>query len=587
MVNSVFCFFYKILCVNMLKYFKKRDRAERDASFFIGRSISTLKLDKVLRADFIRGHANIRTFNEFRWKHSFKDIYLDAKTEANPHILIVGSSGYGKSTLIKSLIIEINNCKIPIILFDGHNEHSDILKLIRGNLYNLAYRPFNFFALDGLLPDEKINNLIELFSKVYTFGALQENMIRRVLSYMYRKFTHFSSSDNQPNINSFISELLIFKKNASNLNEKNRIDSILQRFYTLSKIIPDNSAINPQEIFDKSCVFQLSNIRNNDLRIMYIDSIIEFLYRHMKNDGINISISRYIVIDEGKALIDRAGDILSHFFIEARKFGYGMVLVSNTPILPNGIVSNTSTIISFGLREPSEIAYISNIIGSGIQEKSNIIKSTIGTLKKNTAIVSSYNLKPIIIKTPHYSNLHISTNNIEEKLDEKTPLIKKLSKKIVPLNWIIKNANLNSIELEKLKNSDLLRFGYIDKSNTEYVINNKNNLSIEHELCIRNISEILSNSGIKNIITNGKGPDIIAYYNGSICIEYETGRKNINDTIKMLNNRNYMNIIVVVNDLKYNNYLVIDKPHIKIIRYSDISNLPMIIKSLIASNRDI
>ncbi len=576
-----------ILCDIMLKYFKKCDRAELDTSFFIGKSIRTLKSDRILKTDFIRGHASMRTFNEFKWNRSFKKIYLNTKKEANPHILIVGSSGYGKSTLVKSLVIEINNNKIPIILFDGHNEHSDVLKLIGGNLYNLAYTPFNLFALNGLLPDEKINSLIELFNRIYTFGALQENMIRKVLSYMYRKFGQFSDNENQPDIRSFISELLIFKKNAMNLGEKNRIDSILQRFYALSRIIPDTGAINSQEIFNKNCVFQLSTIKNNDLRIMYIDSIIEFLYRHMKNNGINRGISKYIIIDESKALIDRAGSVLSHFFIEARKFGYGMILVSNTPMLPNGIVSNTSTIISFGLREPTEISYISNIIGSGVQEKSNIIKATIGDLKKNTIIISSYNINPAIVKTPSYSNLHIIADQIEERLEEKTPLIKKLSKKIVSLNWIIKNTDLNSIELEKLKKSNILRFEYTSNPQKTYVINNKTNLSMEHELCIKRISEVLLNNGIENRITNGKGPDIIAYYNGSICIEYETGRKNINETIKMLNSRKYKNIIVVVNDLKYNSYKIIDIPNIKIIKYSDIGSLPTFIKSLIAPNHSI
>ena len=138
-----------ILCDIMLEYFKKQNRAQLDSSFFIGKSIRTLKPNIVLKTDFIKGHASMRAFNEFKWKRSFKNIYLNTKKEANPHILIVGSSGYGKSTLIKSLIIEINNSKIPIILFDGHDEHSDILRFINGNLYNLAYKPFNLVALDG------------------------------------------------------------------------------------------------------------------------------------------------------------------------------------------------------------------------------------------------------------------------------------------------------------------------------------------------------------------------------------------------------------------------------------------------------
>ena len=64
-------------------------------------------------------------------------------------------------------------------------------------------------------------------------------------------------------------------------------------------------------------------------------------------------------------------------------------------------------------------------------------------------------------------------------------------------------------------------------------------LSIEHEVWIRKISEMLNSNEIKNfILDNSNGPDIIAVNDGKrVAIEYETGSKSFDSTSKMMDSR--------------------------------------------------
>ena len=82
--------------------------------------------------------------------------------------------------------------------------------------------------------------------------------------------------------------------------------------------------------------------------------------------------------------------------------------------------------------------------------------------------------------------------------------------------------------------------------------------SIEHEVSVGMISKRLTELGVGNYIMNRRnGPDIVAYLNGrSIAVEYETGRKSISSTEKMLQSRikSFWNTVVFVNDASYGTY---------------------------------
>ena len=82
--------------------------------------------------------------------------------------------------------------------------------------------------------------------------------------------------------------------------------------------------------------------------------------------------------------------------------------------------------------------------------------------------------------------------------------------------------------------------------------------SAEHDIAVNIISRHLLSVGIRNRVYNSSyGPDIVAFSGRNrIAVEYETGSKDIESSISMIEGRSkrYSKTIIVVNDGVLKNY---------------------------------
>lgn len=541
-------------------------KTKKAGDFFIGQLIKKL----VWYRNFYYTPKFVNNECLYKWIRSSGQVWLFLSEEVNPHILILGASGYGKSTLIKSIILDMKDMGIGAIIFDGHNEHVELLNKINGTIYDPNIHTINIFELDGLTIEGRINHLVELFNQIYRLGSLQEAIIRRALAYTYRKFPDIYIGGNSPNIRDFANELRIFRNNAKTLIERSRIEILLQKFDYLDKNMGTLQKINIKEFGFGLSLFKLSEIDSEELKSIYIKETVERIYKNIKSNGVTNKVKAYIIIDESKTVIEKAGRIIARIFTESRKFGYGVILVSNSAQLQSGIVSNASTIISFGLREPSDINYVSNIIAPENSNKANMVRLMLGNATKNQAVISSSIMKtPLLLKTPTFSDIDKRTTiyRNEKRTPPNPDILKKYGNRLISVNWVLKQLNVDYTYFRYLKNHHLVQYIVKDNKN-EYIMNKNVGLSIEHESRLVEISKMLFSSNISNIINRKKGPDIIVYSKKSICIEYETGRKNIRDTIDMLANRNFDIIIVLVEDRYFELYKNIVVANIFLFRYS-------------------
>lgn len=109
--------------------------------------------------------------------------------------------------------------------------------------------------------------------------------------------------------------------------------------------------------------------------------------------------------------------------------------------------------------------------------------------------------------------------------------------------------NIDAKDFQKFEALERFETNFEGKRET-WLMRRNPSLSIEHEVCVRRVSEILDSIDIKHrIIDNSSGPDILAYSNGTtVAIEYETGFKSIADTSRMLSARSkkFSRVIVFV-----------------------------------------
>ena len=142
-------------------------RKVRGLAFHIGTSKEVLSNVINITAKGGGRNMSIETYHSMEWRRAKKEFRILPEHEPNPHIVISGMSGYGKSTLLKSMILDIKEAGRSALIFDAHNEHEAMVGAIGGRSINAAYTGISIFELDGMSVAERtaeITNLLNIDS---------------------------------------------------------------------------------------------------------------------------------------------------------------------------------------------------------------------------------------------------------------------------------------------------------------------------------------------------------------------------------------------------------------------------------------
>jgi hypothetical protein len=524
-----------------------------------------------------------------RWVKRKGKVYSFPQKEPNPHIIIVGMSGFGKSTLFKSIMINVHKIDIPIIVFDSHNEHEEVVNALNGMVYNSRYTGINIFDLNGSAISERISELTSLFRNVYSLGYIQATKLSECMWYMYRKNGARSKNDrsikNTPTPKDLIAELSIFIKNARTSSEKNTLVHLKERMSLINTSAFNTNFVEIRRLQDGISSFSLASLGSGEIQLIYVHELLKRLYTSMKSNKKERGLSIYIMLDEAQFLIGSTkneSSIIRKMVEEGRKYGVGIIIATHiTSNLDTQITANASTFISFYSREPSEINYISNALSGGDPERKDAIRKKLRELKQNEAIMISGLIKnPMIIYTPKITSILdflSSRKNMSIQKDDRNIIVEQAVQPIKYEELLEKfpEENINGLVDEGV--IDKIAEHNVDGSNQTWIMKHKNSLSIEHEVCVKRIADKLEDQKIKSyILDNSRGPDLVAYIDGKkIAIEYETGSKRYESTAKMLNARKkgYFKTLIFTNSAVtkfYKDYFAEDK--VQVLDIKELSN---------------
>lgn len=546
------------------KLFKTQEKIEVYAfSLRIGNAVAMLLLHRSVSYSSNGRVMRMNEFYSFKWKKLNREVKIDPSQEPNPHVLITGMSGFGKSTLFKSMLLDINEHKIPAIIFDAHDEHAAMVRHLSGQVYDAEYSGINILELDGASVAERISELTRLFKSVYSLGYIQATKLSSCLWYTYRKMGARSKTDRHipkaPTIKDLVAELNIFIANAKTVAERNTLHHLQDRMSLLNTAAFGSESLGIRDLQNGIHLFSLANMRSTEAQLIYIGELLSRLYIQMKENTKESGIRCYVMIDEAQFLMDESSGsnaIIGRLIEEGRKYGLGVIIVSHAAsTLNRQIVANASTFITFYAREPNEASYSSKVLSGGDNGRAEAIRSRLRALRQNEAMIVSGSMRdPIIVSTPRYDSLP----QIEAKPVQNEAQVLADASRPIHENDIAKRLSSDKIDALVAENR-LEKFTVKgDDGEDTFYMRHKSSLSIEHEACVAKISELLTKNHMSNtIIDNSNGPDVVAYLNGKkIAIEYETGKKTIKSTIKMLELREkeYSKTIVVVNDSAFKFY---------------------------------
>ncbi len=261
---------------------------------------------------------------------------------------IFGSTGTGKSTTASiiayrlSKVESLKNKGGKVVIIDWHGEYSMLMSKLGASFYevNPVKNDFRigFFCYDSMGVDE----IVEFMGEALTLTPPQANILARIVR------------DNRPRNIEDLSRLLETYEADGYWGREIR-HALLRKIYMIvnSRYFPlfngscGNAASTILGSPDNTVVVNLFRVKNTFMRRLLAFAVISELYYISREKH----TETVLVIDEAQNLMGGDSSLFSRIVVEGRKFGLGVILVTQNPsILPRDILLNLNTKVIHAIR---------------------------------------------------------------------------------------------------------------------------------------------------------------------------------------------------------------------------------------------
>jgi DNA phosphorothioation-dependent restriction protein DptH len=295
---------------------------------------------------------------------------------ANPHLLILGESGFGKTYAISCLLAELAQCGISSIVFDYAQGFSlaeardEFLAYARpvelaASRDGLAINPLQMFPSDIHGPVNVAQRVADTFQRVYRqIGVQQHAVLRQAVLDVFRDagITPGNPSTWEmaaPGFGSLQAKLLAYANNPAFANRKiaAAIESHISTMFVFNTFRDGGLRLDWERfIASQGSVFviQLKGLEQSLER-----AVTEFLLWNLIGfiESLGPGPMRcFAVLDEAHKLAFSAGSPTEKLLREGRKFGIGVILASQQAEDFNSVAfSNTATKLVFQIADDKSI----------------------------------------------------------------------------------------------------------------------------------------------------------------------------------------------------------------------------------------
>jgi len=279
----------------------------------------------------------------------FNPVTQKPKKLANQHVLIVGTTGAGKSQTTSGFLYELNLQNVPFLILDFQGEYiSDTLTKKDGTTFIEATNSNEFDPSRGMninplelstnsSTGEKIsymNNVYQvsgILKQIFGLGDIQHPLLKDAIKRAYQE-KGFSVSDrntwnNEPPQFHDIWTILEFMEQNEGKNVKNLKYRIEELFENNIFTSPDEG-FSISEILNQNSIINLSTLPTSELMKSVARFVLQSVYNRMLSEGPSKEIKLYVVIDEAHKL--SYDQTLTELIREARKYGVGFILASQS-----------------------------------------------------------------------------------------------------------------------------------------------------------------------------------------------------------------------------------------------------------------
>ena len=260
----------------------------------------------------------------------------------NPHVIIVGTSGSGKTQTTMAILYELYRQNVPSLIFDFHGEYSDpkmgkfrkqTAAQVVDALSGLPLNPLDV-PLDVWGRPHNYKRVVwevsEIIGNIFRLGLQQQRALKRAMEMAYQLsgFSNDSSTWNRkaPRF-SQLKEIL----ERQTEERGGVISGLLSRIDVLFdvEVFSERAANRFEDLIDKVTAVDLSRLFNDEHRLVVARFLLQKVYNHMLLQGESRGLKLMVVVDEAHRL--SYDETLLRLIREARKYGVGILLSSQEP----------------------------------------------------------------------------------------------------------------------------------------------------------------------------------------------------------------------------------------------------------------
>ncbi|MDV3277414.1 MAG: ATP-binding protein [Nitrososphaerales archaeon] len=329
----------------------------------------------------------------------FHDFHLQLD-DLKRHVAILGMTGSGKSTTAATVVQQVAEMGLPVMVLDWHNEYAPIVSRVGGQVLSPGKDDFSINPVEASQstdPMEHIAMVTDIFSDIYHFTHPQAYMFRNAL----QKRVTESSEDEIPSLASLVRTIEAYPLRSAYDNETKV--ALLRRLVPLTqgqagKALDGPGTYSLEELLGKVVCIELGHLRDAQTRSVFTDIMLKMVYEYRIRR--RSSLEHLTVVEEARNVAPsrRTEDppsVGERMISELRKFGEAMLFVAQFPTqVASEMIKNSGVRVIHRVAWPEDLALIGDALSLTREQKDHI-----GALQVGEAVVSLSRMqKPILVQ---------------------------------------------------------------------------------------------------------------------------------------------------------------------------------------------
>jgi len=324
----------------------------------LGNIVGILSKSSIIDSSVI----SVNSSRKYKWSGIKANYCIDFSKTKNYNIIVVGTSGSGKSNFAKLLASKLS---VNFLVFDLHGEYY-LNEVKRVDVSQISVNPLSLFNRN---PKERALEIAYMLKSLFNLGNIQAIELTNLIVEAYAEKgldpdDPSTWSQNPPTFRDVLLLLERHKKNALSAQEINKYQSLEPYLQYLSSTVFQSNSINFEELLNSSYILDFSSVPTNEVKYIIMETILKSIQSLMYSRK-SSKIENLVIIDEAPFLLSKESgkQLIERLLAEGRKFGFGFLLISQSVDYLKDVIPNAGLFYAFNIVEPGELEYISKFFG--------------------------------------------------------------------------------------------------------------------------------------------------------------------------------------------------------------------------------